>query len=940
MNPGSSGGSSNALTFTVQNPIPAPTALSPNGAVKGDVGLTVTVTGMGFVSTSKVEWNGTALATTYVSSTNLTAAIPTADLAEDEMAQVAVSNPSPGGGVSPALYFGVVSGPTRVLVVNQQANDIAWDAAQSGLIASLPGTNGGTGSLVTVNPETGAVGTPVAAGHGTNLLSVSADDSHVWVGEDADYAIGRFTLPGLSPDLTVPLPQVGNNKQAALSIRSAPASAGAVAVLLYTPPGQAVDYSSSGVVVFDNGVQRPNATLDDSGLMGDVAWSPDESRIYASGEPSGGAALTTYDVGPSGLTTDSVQAGPPAGGRITYDATSGNLYYDSGEVVKPSPLNFTGNFNLNQVQGGSAAIDSGQGIVFFAAQGTWEYLYGDPGVTLLAFDKGTGRLLDMLWVPQVSGKVLRLVRWGKAGLAFVTQDPTRGGAICIVDGEFVNANATPDFSAGPGVGPLPEPKALNPESTSAGAGDTTVTISGAGFMTTSIAYLNPAVFGASCCGVKLATQYVSDGELQVTIPAAMLATAGTGYIAVTNGGLFDEGGYPYPLSKNDLAFTVIPAGESLTALNISMLDVAWDPKSGLLYGGAGSADLRYGNSILAIDPMKGSVVASQAIGADPYKVRTTADGAYLYSGYMLEGDVTRLDLPGLNNPLSWQLGAGTQGPLEAVDIQADPANSQTTAVAEGYVSPEVQNWYSTINEQAAGSLTIFDGGVARANTVPANDFFNAFLTLQWGSGSMLYAGGSNNFYGMSVDATGLTQNFENSQLLVNPTPTEVMGKGWYPAIHLDSGTGYLYDDNGLVIDPVKRAQVGSYSSSGLAAPDSSLNKVFFLGQTNAQNLTPNFTIVSYDQKNMTMVGSTTISGLVGVPLKMVRWGVSGLAIVTQASPSVMAPTAPGMLYLINDPKFVSANSTPGNGASDLEPVHRTWGRAAIGRGSDNRSTLQ
>ena len=52
-----------------------------------------------------MQWNGAARTTTFVNSTQLTAAIPASDIAVAGSAQVTVVNPAPGGGTSNALTF-------------------------------------------------------------------------------------------------------------------------------------------------------------------------------------------------------------------------------------------------------------------------------------------------------------------------------------------------------------------------------------------------------------------------------------------------------------------------------------------------------------------------------------------------------------------------------------------------------------------------------------------------------------------------------------------------------------------------------------------------------------------------------------------------------------------------------------------------------------------
>ena len=75
------GGTSNAQTFTINNPAPTATSLSPTSATAGGAAFTLTVNGTGFVSTSVVKFNGAAKTTTFVNATQLTAAITAADIA-------------------------------------------------------------------------------------------------------------------------------------------------------------------------------------------------------------------------------------------------------------------------------------------------------------------------------------------------------------------------------------------------------------------------------------------------------------------------------------------------------------------------------------------------------------------------------------------------------------------------------------------------------------------------------------------------------------------------------------------------------------------------------------------------------------------------------------------------------------------------------------------
>src|SRR5882724_11304428 len=101
-----SGGTGTAtLVITINNPVPTITSISPTSATAGGAQFTLTVNGTKFVSGSTVNWNGTALTTTFVNATRLTATVPAALIANAGTASVTVVNPAPGGGTSNAVTF-------------------------------------------------------------------------------------------------------------------------------------------------------------------------------------------------------------------------------------------------------------------------------------------------------------------------------------------------------------------------------------------------------------------------------------------------------------------------------------------------------------------------------------------------------------------------------------------------------------------------------------------------------------------------------------------------------------------------------------------------------------------------------------------------------------------------------------------------------------------
>jgi phospholipase C len=116
-------GTANAVPL-INDPL-VPTIAAPGGA-----SFTLTVNGTGFVSGATVNWNGTALATTFVSASQLTATVPASNIATAGAALLRVTNPVPGGGTSNLGLFEVTTGSTPTGLIK---SDIVTGTAPTGL---------------------------------------------------------------------------------------------------------------------------------------------------------------------------------------------------------------------------------------------------------------------------------------------------------------------------------------------------------------------------------------------------------------------------------------------------------------------------------------------------------------------------------------------------------------------------------------------------------------------------------------------------------------------------------------------------------------------------------------------------------------------------------------------------------------------------------------
>jgi hypothetical protein len=836
----------------------------------------------------------------------MTATVPASDFASVGSGTVTVTNPGPGGGTSTAQMFTITAAPAATTwvrtapavpvpqsVIYSASQNVIWDTAHGMLYVSIPSTAPASpNTIVAVNPVTGTAGTPVAAGNDPALLSISSDSSYLWVGLNGDDAVQRFLLPGLTKDISFPVPLDSTGKpQHPASLQAAPMSPHTLALVAGTSGAE----SENGVYVYDDAAPRPVSVpgFDAGGPMLEwIEWGANDSTIYASQSAiTNGGGIATLQVTSSGVSYLSYNGGMPAASGPAlgqYDNING-LLYSNDRAFNPTNGSIVGSFNFPLDGGQACTADASLGryycVVSYPLDGTDVYMF-----ELWVYDLNSYALLDRVYfgasaglpISSITGLPQYLVRWGNAGLALVTSTwPSMGnGGFFLIDGAAINPKAAPDVSSGASTWSYAWLASLTPQQAPAGSGDVNVTISGNNFTPDSTVSSNCNTFGS----LYLPTSYVSSQQLSVTIPASLLASPGQ--LAIT---IFDASSNL--CSTNSLTFTVAPASASgsstqVNAIDLAGLAMAWDASSGLLYVGTADYDGAYPNSIVAVNGASGSIVKTQTVSPDPDLLSVSANGQYLYAAFAGATTMTQFQLPGLGSPLTWSLSNPTSSDVYwAGDLKAAPVNVHTTAVTLfdlGVQGPEI------------GGVVIYDDNILRPDFAPGYGFGQVYYTLAWSSSDQILtaAAGVGPLYELQISPSGAAL-YETGIVTFNTEDGE---------IHSDFGTGLIYSDGGNVADPTTQAIVGTYSASGLVAPDSSLNRVFILGQTTAQASTNNFTIQSFDEKACTLVSSITLENLLGSPIQLVRWGTSGLAVLTMNQGN----GSPGMLYLIQDGTFVSS----------------------------------
>jgi hypothetical protein len=325
----------------------------------------------------------------------------------------------------------------RSLVVPVYANDVAWNAQEQRLYATvLDGSQQYAKSLVKIDPETGSIGASLLLNGTPSRLALSDDGQFGYVSLPDQGAIQRIHLPDMTADLLIPL---GNDSNGTLRTAARMAVAPGAAHTLAVAFSARSSNDSSGAAIYDDAVARPQQlTPLTRESVNSVVWSGDRSTLYVSRYVSsftGGFNLDAFAVTSSGLGAATVLTTsqfyltlPPGYSEINLSAA--RLYDNAGRVFDATNGTLLGTLELGANAGSPSVLPDAASGKSYAVYRTFER----SDTVLTVFDNATFKSLTIA-MPEsfLYGDNRHLVRWGPRGLAVI--DTNR---LIILSGTLIN----------------------------------------------------------------------------------------------------------------------------------------------------------------------------------------------------------------------------------------------------------------------------------------------------------------------------------------------------------------------------------------------------------------------------------------------------------------------------------------------------------------------
>jgi subtilase family serine protease len=902
------------------NPTKATIAsLSPASAAAGSYAFTLTVNGTNFYYGSTVKWGSTALATTYVSATQLTAAVTSTQLASAASVSLTVANP--GGAASAATAF-VVGAPAI-----QELNPTSAVAGSSPFMLEVTGTNfvstsqimWGTTALPTMygggmlmaqitSTQLNAAGAVNVTVKNASTASSAASVFHV--NAPAIAALSQSTAAAGSSDITLTITGTnfiagagsGSNFVAGSTVNlgatALALTAGTATSITATVPAALLASAASLKVT----VQNPGGVVSAPAIL--AVSASKISSLSPATAVAGADAFTLTVTGTNFVSGSTVMWGTTALATTYGSATSLTAAVTSAQLASAGSVNVT---VKNTSASSSAASTFKVNAPAIASLTPATAVAGGAAFTLTVAGTNFVAGSTVMW-----GKTALATTYGSATSLTAAVTSTQLNSAGSVNITVANTSATASTASAIKVNG-PAITSLSPNSAVAGSGDTTITITGTNFIAGS---------GSDSTFVAGSTAYLGTVPLTVTagtatsitatVPAASMTSAGNLSVTVHNPGgaastpsIFSIGApriaslTPATAAAGGADFTLTVAGTNF----VTGSTVMWGTTAlATTYGSATSLTAAVTSAQLASAgavnvTIKNTSTSSSA--ASSFKVSAPAIASLTPATAAAGGAAFTLTVAGTNfiagstvmwgtTALATTYGSATSLTAAVTSAQLASAGSANVTVKNTSASSSAASSFK-VNAPAIASLTpatAAAGGSAFTLTVAGTNFI-AGSTVMWGTTALATTYGS---------ATSLTAAVTSAQL-ASAGSANVTVKN----TSTSSSTASAFKVNGPAITSLNPSTITAGSGDTMLTI---AGTNFIAGTGSGSNFVAGSTVY-LGATPLTVTAGTSTSIVATVPASAIA--ASGkLNVTVENTSSVISPAS---TLTVNAPKIASLSQT-------------------------------
>lgn len=780
------------------------------------------------ITAMTADSSGSSIPVSPTATTGFTRGIWNGSVTLNTLGAILTLHGTGGGTTANSNPFQVRVPPVQVFAV--ASTDLAYSATTNRLYASTA-----SGSLIPIDPDAATIGSPVeVAATSITQLAMSSDGTQLYTVHANRRLVTPVSTATLTP--TASFAVGSGNDEYVQDLVVAPNRPGSLVVALNDNWS-----SSTGVAVFENGSRRPNMLPESYGItcLGAGAL---RGRIYGFNGTSSDHTLLRATVDDTGITAVLL----PSTGLMGYGIISGgSIIMDSYSVIDGE----TGRRLASLPDGLSKetwCIDnSGRRIFTITRKGD-----GSNDYILRWYDTKTFEEVGRRVVPAVAGYPSHLLSWGERGLAFRTSS-----TIYVLTGDFVPNDSSADLDLRVTASPSP-----------AIAGQPltyTLLVTNLG----GLAANNVVLTDLLPTGTTYGTAETSQGSItrngsEVTVTLGSLAADATALVRIqvapgSTGSVTNSAtvlaATEDPTTLNNRAVTTTEVGP-ITALRLKHVAIdanALCTDGDKLFVTLSSASSFKANSVVTVDPRTLAVTRAVHVGNNPSVIALTDDGAHAQIGLRGSNAMIPINLATGTLGTQFSFEAETSGYLPyATDLVPLPASNSSVAVVS----------------QFRNALTICDEGVPRQKTIRPTDYLRLGSINSSGSLTALEIADCTYLNSYAITALGPVLEWQTKVL-----PNSIYGT----TVRIKSLGDLLLSSTGIVIDTNTRAAVTDLGYNGAIAVDPINHRVYFV--TGSYPLQ----IIAFETDSWKIVASLNIENGYTTPVDMVRWGLHGLAFITE-----------------------------------------------------------